>query len=172
MSMEHKAFVFDYGRFQAELAPVLYAALESGIVDDLLSFIGGHRAELRTPDEGDPLPPNWEPTLRAEGVDRAGEVALTLYFNPLRDIGLDYGWQALGPLFPNPATVLGVPFGPAGHLFDPGKMGAWFQSPEMARKYLALVQEVACRRPEVDLSRCLAMFGKAVEEEKGLYVKF
>jgi hypothetical protein len=172
MSMEHKAFVFDYGRFQAELAPILFRALENDSMDDLIVFIRQHQAEIRTPDEGDPLEAGWEKRFVEEGLDRVGAVALTRYYDPLKDIGLDYDWQELGRLFPDDNEVLGVPFGPPLHLFDPGKMGSWFQSPEMVRKHEVLARDVAARLPQSDLRRCIAMFQKAREKAGGLYVTF
>jgi hypothetical protein len=172
MSMEHQAFVFNYDSFQQELAPVLYAALQTGSIDALIAFIHAHRAALRRPDEGDPLLDDWESIARAEGVDRAGEVALTKYYDPLRDIGLNYDWQELSHLFPDPAMLLGVPFGPPNHLFDPAKMGAWLQSPIMAQKHLAVVQELSARNPALDLAKCQRMFETPAQSQMGLYVKF
>jgi hypothetical protein len=172
MSMQHKAFVFNYGRFQAELASVLYTALETDSVNQLISFIAAHQKELCTPAEGEPLSSGWESELRTAAVDRAGAVALTAYYDPLNDIGLQYRWQELRSLLPDSTILFGVPFGPAQHLFDPGKMGAWFQYPELVRTNDAKVRDVASRQANHDLSLCLTMFRRAIERSSGLYVTF
>ena len=49
MSMNYKANMFDYDRFQNELGSALYEALETNISEPLISFIDENIKILKTP---------------------------------------------------------------------------------------------------------------------------
>jgi hypothetical protein len=178
MSMSHKAFVFDYESFQSELRDLLERSLESGAVEPLKDFIETHRSRLKDPYEGEPLAPDWESLVEYKDVHQYGDFAITRYYEPDKDIGLGLSWQEAEETLKENAlgedVVLGTPIGPEGRLFDPGKMGSYFQSPVTTRDHLRSVKELVRQRPDLDqrLGPVLAMLERAVTAGKGLYTTF
>jgi hypothetical protein len=78
-----------------------------------------------------------------------GDIALTKYRDTTDNIGLGYGFDALGEYLKSvpalkpmaEALVGGYWFGPRGKRFNPGYMGTGFTSPEQAQEHLALLTE-------------------------------
>ncbi len=136
MSIDHKAYLFRFGDFEAELADVLYEALASDSVRGLREFINEYHGEMIDPETEEPYGSDWEQAFIAgltpsEAVQVYGDIALTKYYD-LTDIrGLSYGFDALGeylrtvPHLSDVADLLicGYLFGPKGRRFDPGYMG-------------------------------------------------
>jgi hypothetical protein len=50
--MCHKAYALDYQSFAAELAPILFQALETGCLDELTALIDTQVRNLRLPWDG------------------------------------------------------------------------------------------------------------------------
>src|SRR5436190_12267583 len=151
MSMDHKAYKLEYERFESELAPIIVRALQTGQVTELRSFVESNLAELKDPDEGEPLGPNWrefvEPA-RSNGADLEvqlwGDLALTKYYNPAEVDGLSTEWQDLdeqltGAGVDATRVVLGRQLRGNGNVFDPGRQGAYFLSPSDVRDALKLL---------------------------------
>lgn len=176
--MEHKAFIFDYQFFLDDLSEILNHALKDNETFELIKFIEKHRQELRDPYEGEPLLEDWIDTIEFGTPEEYGDFALTRYYEPAKDMGLGYEWEEiddclerLGESFR--AAVLGRLFGSKDNVFDPGKMGSYFQSPEQIKENLLLLQEGLKRHPELAiLKKAIAMLKTAAEEGKGLYVTF
>lgn len=179
MSMEHKAFAFDYDSFNGELGRLLRHSLESGHTEGLVEFIEANRDDLTDPYEGDPLDEDWQEMVETADAHTYGDFALTKYYDPTEDHGLGYDWDTLEELLDAEAgggapLVLGTPFGPAGKLFDPGKMGSYFRSPAEVKEHLAQVERLATEKPELaERLRPLAeMLRPAADAGRGLYVTF
>ena len=166
--MEHKAFAFDWNAFQRHLAPILRDALSSDSVAGLAAFIAHHRQSLTDPYEGEPLPEDWSSLMENRDVQDHGDFALTLYYSPTADFGIGDSWVALSDGYPVARSLLGEPFGPAANLFDPGRMGSYFQRPDAVSKSLRDLS--ADNRPE--LSSFVDLLERCGAEGMGVYVTF
>lgn len=132
MSIDHKAYLFQYDEFHQELADLLHRALESGEVEPLREFINFHRPALTDPWMEGPLEEDWEDEHRQNlDIQLYADVALTKYYDLTDNLGLSYGFDALGvylnaiPSLARHADSLicGALFGPKGKRLDPGRMG-------------------------------------------------
>jgi hypothetical protein len=161
MSMEHKAYIFNYNAFMSELSGTLMDALSAGQTDSLVKFIEENLDSLTDPYEGDPLDESWrelvemgspldqlfrDPAKTADAHDY-GDFALTKFYDAADDIGLAYDWQEIETLLDSELghgdyIVLGTPFGPPDELFDPGKMGSYFQSPAKVKEHLSQIERL------------------------------
>jgi hypothetical protein len=183
MSMDHKAYPLEYEAFERELAPILERAVQSGDIDELRTFVERNFAQLKDPYEGQPLGPDWLNLVEPNVPDRPdlrvqlwGDLALTKYYDPSHDLGLSTDWeeaeqrlQAAG-VEPVP-IVLGRYLGTAEHHFDPGRQGAYFQSPSEVRRGLDVLRRLHLNGSEpIQLLR--DMLEKAASDAKGLYVTF
>ena len=176
--MDHKAFVFDHARFSHELAGLLASSLESGSVAGLRRFVGDQLSDLKDPYEGQPLAADWESLLETRDAHQYGDFALTKYYDPADDLGLGRDWERIRSMLTKPLNgdvrlFLGVPFGPKNNLFDPGKLGSYFQSPQMARQHLAQLHPLRSipGLGEV-LPEVLRIFEQAALQDRGLYITF
>jgi hypothetical protein len=175
MSLEHKAFVFDYTNFESRLKVILESALESGGIDQLENFIEQHHSSLKDPYEGESLPVNWQSMIETPDPHQYGDIALTFFYNPGDDIGLGNDWEsvqeALSRKLSDVSLVLGSPVGPANNYFDPGKMGAYFQSPGQVATNMELLdlEEIESSPVVREMAEILQA---AILENKGLYVTF
>ncbi len=174
MSMEHKAFVFDFNGFDAELRPTLEDALLRQDPTALVAFISEHAASLADPYEGEPLAHDWKQVLERADVQEYGDFALTKFYRPAEDVGLGQGWEEAQRLLLDRTgramAVLGRSVGSPTAVFDPGRMGAYFQSEEDVRTHLAEVGGITEDRPV--LSRLRRMLEAAAQKKRGLYVTF
>jgi hypothetical protein len=179
MSMDHKAYVFDYNAFNEELRPVLEASLRSGDVGPLLAFIREHFAELKDPYEGEPLGENWQDLLTYEDPQEYGDFALTKYYEPSDNLGVSTEWMELEEVLVEELEqgtdfTLGDTVGPPGNVFDPGRMGSYFMTAgEVESRHDALQMLVAAKpelRPQLD--RLINMYGKLFRARKGAYQTF
>lgn len=172
MAMEHKAFLFRYAAFDAELRPVLEASLRSGDVAPLAAFIEAERRHLRDPYEGEPLGSDWAESLEGGDVDQYGDFALTKYYDPADDRGLGPRWQVIQEALAGRAeavtAVLGQPLGSEGHWFDPGRMGSYFQSEIDVTAHLEILEGLSV--PGVE--PLLNLLREAGDAGVGLYVTF
>ena len=179
MSMEHKAFVLDYGDFANQLSDILKTALVTDNDDNLVHFIEANISSLKDPYEGEPLDSSWEDLVETKDAHSYGDFALTKFYDPASDIGLGYNWEAIENLLNDASSglgsvILGSPLGPANNYFDPGKMGSYFQTPSEVQKNLSLLENLVQQKPELSagLSGAIEMFQQAAEDGKGLYVTF
>ena len=102
MSIVHQAYLFDYRRFETELADTLYAALERDDVRALRAFIQRHLHELTDFETEEPPSKDWEERMEEElqnsGASKVqwfADLALTKYYDFTDSLGLDYSWDAL-----------------------------------------------------------------------------
>jgi hypothetical protein len=178
MSMEHKAFLFDHDKFQKDLEVILVEALDSNEVDALRNFIIDNLDNLKDPYEGEPLDLEWEAMIEPKDAHQYGDFALTLYYDPQADIGLGYEWDIQDSLPDDNAfessPVLGIPLGKNSNVFDPGKMGSYFQSPNLVQTNLASLNSIYSTKPDQEefLQPAIDMLGEAEKEKKGLYITF
>lgn len=173
--MEHKAYLFDYARWERELLPILQVALKSGDCGMLVAFIHQNAGSLTDPYEGEPLDDDWEAMLESKDPHQCGDFALTKYYRPDSDIGLGLDWQAvhdLGPSDRGTSPILGSIVGPNDSPFDPGKMGSYFQDPQEVVENLAFLRQLCERRRFNELDRAIVLLQSAVDLPCGLYVTF
>ncbi|HZV07177.1 MAG TPA: hypothetical protein VE999_18995 [Gemmataceae bacterium] len=170
MPMEHKAYAFDWSRFEIDLLPLLVKALTTNDTAELDRYIDRHLLELKDPYEGEPLAADWRDMLENRDVHQYGDFALTRYYDPADYWGIGYEWTRLDNELPEPAAnaMLGFAIGPKENLFDPGKYGSYFQTPDRVAESLAVLQKVSC--PE--LAGYLELLVRCVAEQRGVYVTF
>jgi len=170
--MEHKAFAFDYDGFERELRPLLQGALVSESPESLVAFIKRDLARFCDPYEGDQLQDDWENLVEAKDVHQYGDFALTKYYNPAADIGLGSEWEEIRVVVERElgtsASVLGRTLAAQGRVFDPGKMGSYFQSRLDIERNIAQLE----RLDEPRLKPLAMMLDKARAARTGLYVTF
>jgi hypothetical protein len=174
MAMEHKAYAFDYQSFDRELRSMLESALMRDDPSELEKFIDGQRALLKDPYEGDPLEDGWRGLIETKDSHQYGQFALTKYYDPVQEMGLGDQWIDVQDLLlkqaGTDAPVLGRPIGPADRLFDPWKLGSYFQSEEEVRSHLGIVAGIG---PKTEALRSLEeILRKASDGRRGLYVTF
>ena len=172
MSMEHHAFSLNYRAFETALLPVLNRALESSDLKALMAFVDANLDHLRTPYDGGGLGPGWREELEVGDVQEVGDFALTRFYDPTEDIGLGSQWIAVAEAVKKVADpyslLLGTPVGPAGRLFDPGRLGSYFQTEGDVTNGLEVLNRSNVRA--LDAAR--KMFEKASAQGCGLYVTF
>lgn len=177
MSIDHKAFLFDYDEFDGELREILEESLATGKSSLLVSFVEANLAQLKDPNEGEMLDSDWQSSLEFHDAHEYGDFALTKYYDPKKDIGLGHAWEEaqeyLERVTGSGMHVLGETIGPRENLFDPGKQGAYFQSCNEAEENLARISSWSSRKeaPQ-ELRDWQGVLERAVLERKGLYITF
>ncbi|MEW5858931.1 MAG: hypothetical protein AB1861_16355 [Cyanobacteriota bacterium] len=180
MSMEHKAFVFDYDAFVDELGNILENALLTNNHERLASFIKQNLNFLKDPYEGEALSTSWETMVEPKDPHQYGDFALTKFYDPQDDIGLGamWEWENIQKILKRECgkdfVILGTPFGSKDNYFNPGKMGSYFQSKNQVQGNLQLLTEILYRKSDIcgELNEAFKMIQKAAEAEKGLYITF
>jgi hypothetical protein len=176
MTMEHKAFVFDFRSFEKELRPILERALSSNDSSDLLRFIDANRASLKDPYEGEPLEEGWREMAEGQDAHQLGDFALTKYYEPNDDLGLGPNWEALQSQLlaklGKDQALLGRTVGPPTNPFDPGKMGAYFQTEGDVKVNLSDLQRFQGNGAAEEAKRLVEILRAAAARGRGLYVTF
>ena len=179
MALEQKAFVFDYDLFAQMLSDILRKALATNDLAQLERFIDGNLNSLRDPNEGTPLKSNWRESLETTDAHQLGDLAVTMFYDPTSDIGLGYQWEGIQDVLEQELDsrvdiLLGQQFGPTGNVFDPGKMGSYFQPVTIVQHNLASLEALASRQPGISsrLAPAMHLFRTALSNAKGLYVTF
>jgi hypothetical protein len=170
MSLDHKAFLFDWDRFQDELAPLLTQALQTGDGTHLSSFIESNRSHCQSPYDGEALSADWQSEGEFESVQELADIALSKYYDPNASFGLGSDWQALTESLSQEqqTALLGTPLGRAPHLFDPGLQGSYFQTPATVHQSLHCLAD----QEQTQLVTFCEQLAAAVAQGKGLYVTF
>lgn len=180
MSLEHKAFVFDFYGFRGELKPILESSLRSGDISSLIEFVIANKDILVDPYQGEALDENWEAMIEDRDAHQYGDFALTKYYSPLEDQGLGVEWEGLQELMPNSANVsfspfLGAPIVVGEEIFDPGKMGAYFQSESDVVESLSVLTAFESLVPKNYIDgfvRFKCLLERAIDEGRGIYITF
>ena len=180
MSMLHKAYAFDWSAFaRDELHNILLDALSSGDERGLIRYIEANRDHIKDRYEGGPLSDDWKDRLGNYDVHEFGDFALTRFYDPMEDYGIDHYWLDLDfEHLPEPdqAALLGTPFGPRGAYFDPGRQGSYFQSPQEVVRSHTRLQRIDLSNMDRDQRESWEQFKKLLEEcakaGSGLYVTF
>jgi hypothetical protein len=180
MSIEHKAYSFDFDEFSKELKPILEASIKSGDIDQLRAFIISNKPYLSDPYEGEPLGDDWEDMVEERDAHQYGDFALTKYYSPDSDQGLGYDWEKVqdilsGSMELHISPLLGRPLGEPGEYFDPGKMGSYFQDNSQVESSIRVLEKLKdCFSGE--LRGAIGEFHEFLEnvsdEGKGIYVTF
>jgi hypothetical protein len=170
VGMHHKAYTFDWTRFQCELQTLLVRALTVDGAPELEAFIDQHRELLTDPYEGEPLPENWRASLGNRDVHAYGDIALTLYYDPADDRGIGGEWIELSNKLSAPAAkaLLGFPIGSPAQLFDPGRYGSYFQTPELVGGSLEVLRPLNL----TELQSFVELFQRCQASGLGVYVTF
>ena len=173
--MEHKAFIFDFDGFENELCPLIQHALRTDNCSGILEFICNNMDSLVDPYEGEQLQTDWEEMIEVADPHQYGDFALTKYYDPTQDIGLGLAWEVVQDhIDPNRTTspILGTVVGEFESPFEPGKLGAYFQSRELIAQNLDYVQKIKQCKSSADLDNAIRLLQVASSSEKGLYVTF
>lgn len=170
MSMSHKAFLFDWSGFQRELAEILASCLKRDDAVELMAFANDHLDELKDPYEGEPIDKSWTNQMQNGDIQEVADFVLTKFYDPTVDAGVGDNWMRIVDELEAPvrSALLGEPFGPPKQPFDPGRMGAYFQSPKTCQRSLAILR--SDHRDE--LGDFIELLEQAVCEGKGTYVTF
>jgi hypothetical protein len=190
MSMDHKAYGFSYDAFNTGLRPLLVDGLRTGDPAPIRQFIEANRDHVVDPYEAEPLDEDWEEKVDPKDIHTYGDFALTRYYSPLDDFGLDGEWMDLSDRLDaagigneltlghpvgipdrEPFEVVGGEVGLAGTWFDPGKLGSFFQSPTMVREHLNLIRDSRSRLGD-SIEPILVMLERADTTGRGMYVTF
>ena len=180
MSMLHKAHAFDWSAFvRDELHDILLDALSSGDERGLVRYIEANRDYIKDRYEDSPLSDDWKDRLGNYDVHEFADFALTRFYDPMEDYGIDHYWLDLDfEHLPeaDQTALLGTPFGPPGAYFDPGRQGSYFQSPHEVVRSLARIQRIDLSNMDEDQRESWEQFKKLLEECAkagiGLYVTF
>ena len=115
MSMKHKAYAFDWSAFARDkLHDILLDALSSGDERGLIRYIDANRDYIKDPYEGGPLSDDWKDSLGNYDVHEFGDFALTRFYDPMENYGIDHYWLDLDfEHLPEEgqAALLGTPLG-------------------------------------------------------------
>lgn len=149
-------------------SPILHGALASSNVDSLAAFVAPHHNLIRDPYEGEALPSDWRSLLDVGDVRQFADFALTLYYSPAADQGVGDAWSSLSDRPSVSTALLGSPFGPPENLFDPGRIGSYFQTLDAAHSSLATLQSIAC--PE--LAPYISLLRHCSSNDLGVYITF
>lgn len=172
MSMSHKAYAFDWYAFESdELHRLLLVALDSGDPPALAQYIDAHREKIKDPYDGRPIGEGWQAMLENRDVQEYGDFALTRFYDPTNDHGIGHPWLEIDAKLAEQdrAALLGFSLGPAGHEFDPGRQGSYFQTPQQAVESLWCAERIVyvdALQPYARLLRTCAADGL------GVYVTF
>jgi hypothetical protein len=169
MAISHKAYAVDWLVFE-KIRPRLERALIEGDPSGLFVLIDEDISSFRDPYEGEPLSSDWRSNLECGDVHEVGDFVLTTCYDPRADFGLGAEWMRIDGLLPisHRSMLLGSPLGQLGRLFDPGKLGSYFQDPEQLRHSLGVIQS----HSEVIPRSYLEWQAAVVAKGEGLYVTF
>lgn len=174
--MVHKAFALDWDGFDRLLRPVLVRALVTDDSAELIGFVETHRERLCDPDEHTPLPTDWRVGADLGDVQRLGELALTRFYDPAADDGLWYGWLPHFDALPPPVqrATLGETVRGGDRLFDPGRLGSYFQSPFQVLESADLLgaSQLNVGEDAGDFNRFALLLDRCAADGFGLYVTF
>lgn len=180
MSLEHKAFIFDAEKFNDELKPYLEADLRSGKSGQVRNFIISNMSLLTDPYEGEELDEYWEDMIEDKDAHQYGDFALTKYYCPLADFGLGVDWESIQNILVDTmnfqfSPVLGIPLKVGEEVFDPGKMGTYFQKNSDVAESLDNMSSIECFVPKnliEPFNSFKSLLEEALKKNKGLFVTF
>lgn len=181
MQLKHQAFIFDYDNFKSQLCETLLNSLLTKQKWDLIKFITRNFREIKDPDRGFPIDETWEELTSRTDICEFANVALTKFYDPANDIGLNSEWQetkeALKGIFEiveSDNIILGDPIGMNNIYFDPKRTGSYFQSPQQILGNIEIVSKCLEKKPEYfhDLKYLLFMLKSAANYQQGLYITF
>jgi hypothetical protein len=171
MSMSHKAYAFDWNAFDRdELSMILPRSLESDDVLPLIRYIDIHLGELKDPYEGEPLDETWQEMLGTKDVHEYADFALTRFYDPDTDLGIGEEWIEIDDSLSecNRNSLLGFPLRSNNNVFDPGRMGSYFQTPEQVLESLSSVKDLKIAA----LESFQALLADCSQRKLGIYVTF
>ena len=172
--MSHKAYVFDGELWGTEAASLICAAL-NGQPTALRIFVHQHSNELKHPDTGEEMSLDWTALSKLDAHE-LGNIAITRYYDPNADVGLGEAWMRVDSLLPRDLRILalGKPLVSGETAFDPGKMGAYFQSFDLVEYNRDSAKLELKHHPVLSeaLTPIIQMLEVAIRAKKGLYVTF
>lgn len=170
MSISHKAFAFDWNAFDVGLAPILRKALDDDDAAGLVEFIEQERSRFTDPYNGDALPEDWRRRMEVGDVQELADFALTRYYRVGEDRGVGSAWLSVTKTLTAEQSValLGTPFGMLERLFDPGRLGSYFQSPLMVMRSLMSLDDIAGE----EVQQFRELLAECAARQFGVYVTF
>lgn len=161
--------MFDWNRFERELLPVLEAAFKRNDITELRCFILSNIDSMKDPNEGDPLRENWEATLEYKDVQEYADFALTLFYDPFDDCGID-DWVEVSDSVSKEcrAALLGFSIRFGSIDLDPGRMGSYFMNTETVRSSNATIAALKMAQ----LKKFKNLLSRSIETVNGVYITF
>ena len=163
LTMEHKAYEFDWDGFSKELKPLMLEALSSGECFKILRFIEKHKEKVTDPYEGEPLLENWSEDLAFESLQNILDYALTKYYSVSNDLGLGYEWLVLSDDLDEKESISLL--GESVYEFNPGCYGSYFQPESVLKTSIETLSNV--NEPQI-----VSFVERLSALSKGLYVTF
>jgi hypothetical protein len=161
--------MFDWTAFHQQFSSVLMDSLLKNDPKALIEYGNKNLALLRDPYEGQPLGQDWTDRLETGDVQEVGDFVLTKFYDPADDMGLGTDWRYEEELAEDGrAALLGQAFGPPDQLFDPGRMGSYFQDLETTRNS----QQVFSALAHPKMKDFESLLCRAVQLNRGVYVTF
>jgi hypothetical protein len=103
-------------------------------------------------------------------VHEYGDFALTRFYNPATDLGVAEEWAEIDNLLSEAdrLALLGFPLCSENNVFDPGRMGSYFQTPAQVSESLGIVNNLE--------TKTVASFKELLkacrQSDLGVYVTF
>jgi hypothetical protein len=166
MSLDHKAFEFDWRAFADEFLSLLTSALERNKPLELRQFVEGNLLVCHSPYDGSSLERDWDRLLENGDAQEFADFALTKYYDPAQDNGLGTSWFELQMHLS--ASARSALLGRTLPLFDPGRQGSYFQTPEEVAESARVLEPLT--DPVIAAYRAFLL--RAALSEHGLYVTF
>ncbi|WP_026503736.1 hypothetical protein [Butyrivibrio sp. NC3005] len=195
--IEHRAFLFDTDLFDRECRDLI---LNSGVKDEpgtVKKFVEDNSKRIKSPYWGDDIDQDWEDEMETKDVQEYADFAMTAYYNPSDDIGLEEQWdivlEALNRLGFEQAqeAVLGKTVSKDGFTLDPGRCGFGILTAEEVSKIFYKLKELEPKIDKADIEemdlmlddmdesdlseafqRLLDIYRSAKIENKGLLLTF
>lgn len=169
MSIQHRAFDFDWAAFSTQLQGTLEFALQHDDATVLRPFIDANCSRLIDPDAWEPIGANWTTKHKADTQSLA-DIALTKFYDPTNDNGIGHMWPRLGETLSAECQIalLGSPIGAGDQQFDPGRMGSYFQTSDVIVQSIAILADCA----DPTLTEYRAFLKSCMANRHGVYVTF
>jgi len=193
MSMEHKAFIFDFNAF-LKLEKEIINAVKKSDTKPVYDFINKNLDECVSPYSEEELDENWQDELESEDLKELCDFALTCCYDITDDQGLSNIWEALLNImkqlewsFAAEYYILGNGVSYGDFDLDPGGMGTGFvekndiekMNSDLIKnrgKFIEKLKTVNKMENKNDLEEgyevLLSLYSDALNEKKGLLFTF
>lgn len=99
------------------------------------------------------------------------DIALTKFYNPAEDIGLNYEWLRVVKIFNEELSldgdrfVFGQQICSTSYCFNPGRIGSYFQSFDDTQRNLNIIRECLKHKSELAILEMVTILQQAVDTQ-------